>query len=193
MEKENWLPVVGYEGLYEVSDLGRVRSLDRVITLNRKSGPQDRLYSGTVLVGRYGREGYQYHVLCSRDKAHKTLKTHILVAQAFIGERPINMVVDRIDHRKKNNKAFNLQYISTLENLIRGRNCNLKKGKTSRFTGVMVRDDKIIFRKSWRHEGEKRAIRKSGFTSEIDAHKEYLKYKLMPVSELNKIWEADRT
>jgi NUMOD4 motif len=47
--QENWLPIVGYEGLYEVSDLGRVRSLDRIV--ERKDGRQQRV-PATVLRNR---------------------------------------------------------------------------------------------------------------------------------------------
>ena len=49
---ETWLPVVGYEGLYEVSDQGRVRSVDRVVAaLTKSGGPGQRQFRGKILSG----------------------------------------------------------------------------------------------------------------------------------------------
>lgn len=67
MKKENWRPVVGYEGLYEVSDLGNVRSLKR----------------NKVLSPILDKDGY-YIVNLHKDGKQKTYKIHRLVAEAFI-------------------------------------------------------------------------------------------------------------
>jgi hypothetical protein len=86
---ERWVPVVGYEGLYEVSDLGRVRSLDRVV------GDRQRRIRGVVLKGtprslRGTRGGINTRLgvcLCKGGKT-RTHFVHALVLAAFVGPRP---------------------------------------------------------------------------------------------------------
>lgn len=79
---EVWKPVVGYEGFYEVSDLGRVRSVDHFDTLGRFRPGRIR---GTP-VDRAG-AGYRYVSLSRHGKVTK-LNVHVLVLEAFVGPRP---------------------------------------------------------------------------------------------------------
>lgn len=82
MPPERWLPVVGYEGLYEVSDRGIVRSLPRQ-TLTGMRG-------GYPLAGCLDAWGYPHVGLC-RDGKVRTRKVHRLVLEAFAGPRPPGM------------------------------------------------------------------------------------------------------
>lgn len=79
---ERWLPVVGYEGLYEVSDLGRVRSLDRNVTT--RNGV--RRYKGKILA-MTPVNGYPSVALSLVGK-QDTRPVHQLVLEAFAGPRP---------------------------------------------------------------------------------------------------------
>ncbi|MEC4763792.1 NUMOD4 domain-containing protein [Mycobacterium sherrisii] len=88
MTEERWLPVVGYEGLYEVSDLGRVKSLARTViqtlgdgTLYRRRLLPERILKQTQ------RKGYM-RIALWRDGRHKTFSVHTLVLTAFVGPRP---------------------------------------------------------------------------------------------------------
>ena len=89
---ERWLPVVGYEGLYEVSDRGRVRSLDREIVVmmpggwKTASGRTVRRYRGKILKMNPSR-GYPAVVLSLMGK-QDTRDVHQLVMEAFVGPRP---------------------------------------------------------------------------------------------------------
>lgn len=86
MTRERWRPVVGYEGLYEVSSKGRVRSLDRVIEcLNRWGKVASRRVCGCVIRPRIG--AYAMVTLSRADKP-ETLYVHALVLEAFVGPRP---------------------------------------------------------------------------------------------------------
>lgn len=76
---EKWLPVPGYEGIYEVSDLGRVRSLDRLDSLGR-------LRPGLELRPRVDRGGYL--LIHAGGKPRRTLRVHRLVLLAFVGPPP---------------------------------------------------------------------------------------------------------
>jgi DNA-binding XRE family transcriptional regulator len=89
---ELWLPVVGYEGLYEVSDLGRIRSLVR-----------GRLMA-LPICDRYVR------VRLSKDDISKIHNVHSLVCLAFIGPRPEGHDVCHWDGIKTNNRLSNLRY-----------------------------------------------------------------------------------
>lgn len=110
MDGEIWKDVVDYEGYYQVSSLGNVRSLDREV--GSSFGTTRKLY-GKDFIPQRGKRGY-YHVRLSMEGTTKTLKIHQLVAIAFLGHTPSNMkvVVDHIDNDKSNNRADNLQLIS---------------------------------------------------------------------------------
>lgn len=86
---EQWKPVVGYEGYYEVSDAGNVRSLDRVVQRPTPSGG----FAAVPLPGRILRQkkhpktGHRM-VAPSRDGRQETLKVHRMVLEAFVGPPP---------------------------------------------------------------------------------------------------------
>ena len=124
---EEWRPVVGYEGLYEVSNTGQVRSLDRFYY---------RLHKGKVLSPAKDRYGYLTVTLNCNGKS-KTIKIHRLVAQAFI-ENPDNLPqVNHKDEDKTNNNVDNLEWCTAKYNVNFGtrqeryRNTMLEKGHWS--------------------------------------------------------------
>ena len=80
MAEEEWLPVPGYEGYYVVSNLGRVRSIDRTNHLGWK-------YSGRMLSAATHHKGYKYVVMC-RDGEPRTFQVTRLVLEAFVGPPP---------------------------------------------------------------------------------------------------------
>ena len=107
-----WKPVLGYEGIYEVSDMGNVRSLDRVIhTVTGVS----RMKPGRTLAGGVNSRGYMTVTLC--DGTRKQGSNHVLVAQAFLTNPHNARVVNHIDHNKLNNRASNLEYCSVGANI----------------------------------------------------------------------------
>lgn len=110
---ENWKPVVGYEGLYEVSDWGRVRSLDKYI----KNWPKGiRLVKGRVLKPGRHRKGYLLVVL-NKDGVMKTCKVHRLVAIAFIPNPDGLPQVNHKDENKHNNRVENLEWCDNKYNI----------------------------------------------------------------------------
>lgn len=88
-ESERWLPVVGHEGHYEVSDLGRVRSVNRAIPQRHSSGDVAAIhsYQGRILRPVLNSGGYQ-KVNLSREGKKITRAVHRLVLEAFIGLAP---------------------------------------------------------------------------------------------------------
>lgn len=119
-ESESWLPAVGYEGLYEVSDLGRVRSLPRV---RRNGNP----LSGRILRPGPQRRGYLTVALTGRDGVVRSRRVHQLVLAAFVGMRPEGMAVLHRNDVPGDNRLVNLYYGSRLENFVDAR-CNGRQG-----------------------------------------------------------------
>ena len=110
---ENWKPIKGYEGIYEVSDLGRVRSLDRQVDNGHGS---TRIAKGRIMKPHKHYNGY-----CSIGLSNDAIVTHVLihrlVALAFVSGYHEGMEVNHIDENKQNNRADNLEWISRKENL----------------------------------------------------------------------------
>lgn len=100
--QEMWKSVSGYEGLYEVSDLGRVRSLKRATT-------------GGVVLKQTMKRGYM-HVCLSKENKPSTKSVHRLVAEAFIDNPMGKPVVNHMDGDKTNNAVSNLEWATYPEN-----------------------------------------------------------------------------
>lgn len=110
MTHEEWRDVVGFEGSYQVSNIGRVRSLDRTITC--KNG-QTQFYKGRILKPYLGKNGY-YSV---NIKGTPRL-VHRLVAEAFLPTPTDEQThVDHIDGDKTNNHVSNLRFCTAWENI----------------------------------------------------------------------------
>lgn len=109
--KENWRPVAGFEGVYEVSDLGRVRSLDRVQEYQRGSLTIKRLHKGRIL-SPCSSLGYP-----SVNLRGIQTKLHRIVCVAFHGEPGPNQEVLHKDGSRTNSRADNLRWGTRSENI----------------------------------------------------------------------------
>jgi hypothetical protein len=111
IEPEQWRPVIGWEAQYEVSNLGRVRSLDRLIpAVNRDgSGRMNRL-KGRLLKGTPDRDGYLKVNLRNGTGAVSTRMIHTLVLEAWIGPRPLKHDVCHGAGGTSDNSLANLRY-----------------------------------------------------------------------------------
>ncbi|TXH18756.1 MAG: hypothetical protein E6R03_01630 [Hyphomicrobiaceae bacterium] len=109
MSRELWRPVPRWEGLYEVSTRGRVRSLPRIGKL--PTGQATKI-PGRILRQRIGRREYLVVWLCRQDRGQNR-RTHRLVAEAFLGLLPDqrSVEVNHIDGRRQNNRLENLELI----------------------------------------------------------------------------------
>lgn len=103
---EVWKPVVGYEGRYEVSNFGKVRSLDTFVVY---SNGRSRVHKGRVLKQETN-HGYKRVVLVDVDKEKSHKRVHRLVAEAFIPNTNSKPYINHIDHNKQNNCIENLEW-----------------------------------------------------------------------------------
>ena len=99
---ERWLPVPGYEGVYEVSDLGRVRSMDRLDSRGRKR-------RGRVLSPRKTTRDHRSISLCL-NAVSRSFQVHHLVLTAFVGPRPEGLEGCHWDDDPTNNCLSNLRW-----------------------------------------------------------------------------------
>lgn len=102
---EEWRAISGWEGFYEVSDEGRVRSLDRV---GHRNGHPAR-FRGRILAACIGKNGYRTVQLCSPEGQNRHY-VHRLVAFAFFGECPSGHEVCHQNGTRSDNRKINLRY-----------------------------------------------------------------------------------
>lgn len=117
MDIEIWKDIPGYEGAYQASSLGRIRSLERPITqIGRCGKPFTRILKGKILkAGRYNKDGHLSVVL---GRGTNGIQVHYLVALTFIGERIGNLDIRHLDGNPQNNRLDNLVYGTRSENVI---------------------------------------------------------------------------
>ncbi len=110
-----WKPITGYEGLYEVSDDGRVRSVSRIDCRGQRT-PERLLKFGEKRSRDVSKPVMLLFSLC-KARERKTAYVHHVVAQEFIGPRPDGMFVCHIDGDATNNNVSNLYYGTPTENM----------------------------------------------------------------------------
>lgn len=112
MQNEIWKSVKGYEGLYEVSNLGNVKSIDRFIERSNQWGKYIQKYKGKILKNVLHPNGY-FRV----DIQGKLFSVHRLVAENFILNKDISKEVNHKDGNKLNNHVDNLEWVTHSENI----------------------------------------------------------------------------
>lgn len=132
---EVWKPIAGYEGLYEVSNFGRVRFL----IWRGGTNPE-----GGIMKGNKQAHGYIHYCLTDKNKIKRTHLAHILVANAFIGKRPIGFDVNHLNGNKDDNRADNLEYVSRIENIHHAIKSGLHNTRGSRNGRAKLTDDMVI-------------------------------------------------
>lgn len=114
-EQLEWRPVVGFEGLYEVSRCGRVKRVGKAHRTGKGRGGGARLHR--EIKPQKHRGGYLAVQLWREGKMHRPL-LHRVVAAAFIGPCPDGMEVNHIDGSKTSNAASNLEYVNRSQNML---------------------------------------------------------------------------
>lgn len=111
--QELWKPIKNYEGLYEISNLGNVKSLDKIVYCTNQYGTKaTRIRKGKQLKLAKQKNGYMSVSLNS-----KTFKVHRLVAEAFISNPNSFLQVNHKDGDKTNNSVDNLEWCDSYYNM----------------------------------------------------------------------------
>ncbi len=107
---ENWVDIAGCGGLYQVSDLGRIRGLNRTDTIGRR-------VSGRILKGGVNNWGYRQVRLRRNGNKARLFCVHRIVAEIFIGPCPEGHEVNHKNGTKLDNRPVNLEYVTPKENV----------------------------------------------------------------------------
>lgn len=107
LDEMQWLPVVDFEDLFEISEYGHMRRL-----VSRRSKK-----AGTLVGGTTDRNGYTRYYINDRDGCRLSYGAHFLVAQAFIGRQPVGYEVHHKDHNPANNHYSNLEWVTHKQNI----------------------------------------------------------------------------
>lgn len=127
--EEIWKDIPNYEGLYQASSMGRVRSLTRLTEfISGRIG----ILNGRIRKVHISNDGYYKTCLCKNGK-QKSFRIHQLVAMAFLGHEICGhkMVINHIDSNRLNNKLENLEVVTSRENCAKR-----VLPKTSKYVGV---------------------------------------------------------
>jgi len=156
--EEIWKDIPNYEGYYQASNLGRIKSVDRKV----KCRDFTILRSGNVLSQSKNGRGYLYVGFDG-----KAFKVSQLVAMAFLNHKRCGMkrVVHHIDNNKMNNNASNLQIVSQRENSY------THSVGSSKYRGVGFRKDRNKWRAYIRINGNMKHL--GYYNKEYDAHLAY--------------------
>lgn len=115
---EQWKDIKGYEGFYQISNLGNVKGISRFVNNKHKTLS---FIKEKTLKQSFDKDGYCYLHL-TKDGISKRHKVHALVCEVFLEKKTHeNFVIDHINNIKNDNRVFNLQYISIRENVSKDR------------------------------------------------------------------------
>ncbi len=157
--------IPGYEGMYQVSNLGRVKSLSREV-LNRGKFPT--ISKEKFITPIFNGKGY-YILKLFKNGNSKSIAVHVIVAMAFLNHTPDGshkIVVDHINNIKTDNRLENLQLLSQRENCSKDR-----KGGTSQYIGVNWCKTKNKWRARITIDGKYKFL--AYYSTEYEAHYAY--------------------
>lgn len=142
---EIWKKVVGYEGIYEVSNMGRIKRLQKLVETVSKDMREggraqgeykhSRLLPDRILKGIYSDKGY-LTVGLTKDGKSKKVKIHRVVAIAFIVNPENKPEVNHLDGNKQNNRLDNLEWVTGEENVKHA----IEMGLTNKFPDGKLTD-----------------------------------------------------
>lgn len=134
--KEIWKDIANFEGLYEVSNLGRIKSLpkNRGIYFTKEE----------ILKGRVGNGGYLQAILCHSDGTRKSIKFHRIVAETFIENPEDKKTVNHKDGVKTHNGAENLEWNTHGENIRHAFKIGLSNNNYVKKKVSQIKDNKVI-------------------------------------------------
>jgi hypothetical protein len=116
--KEIWKTIKGYEGYYEASNMGNIRSVDRIIlsTANILHTEHKQFRKGKILKQGIGRKGYKI-ISLQKEGKRKTVYTHRIIASTFIENIDNKPCIDHINGIHTDNRAENLRWCTQKENI----------------------------------------------------------------------------
>ncbi|MEZ0117826.1 UNVERIFIED_ORG: hypothetical protein ABRZ91_001783 [Heyndrickxia coagulans] len=148
---EIWKDVKGYEGLYQVSNLGNVRSVDRVVKMVYKNGNVATMKRKGKLLSPYKHKSGYIVVNLSKDGVRKMQYVHRLVLEAFVPNVKGLPDANHINEKKDDNRLENLEWISEKDNCNHGtRNKRIvRTKKLKNITIAFIEGNTVTFENAW--------------------------------------------
>jgi len=167
MEEETWKSISGYDGIYEVSSLGRIKSLSRP----SRSGIGNYAKKEKILKVGLNSEGYPTATLY-KNGTKKTINVHQYVAISFLTHIPdgLKLVIDHTNGNKADNRVINLRIVTNRFNLSLG-NRKDKNKFSSKYVGVCWSSKSRKWQSSIVISGKKKHL--GIFINELDASEAY--------------------
>jgi len=159
---EEWKDIFGYEGLYQISNFGNVKSLKREYTCGKG---RNVIKKETIISQQINNHGYRYCFLFNGKKSIKYIYT--LVGIHFVENPDKKPQINHKDLNKENNNVSNLEWVTNKENTIH--QYSLKRDLP---TGVSKRGNRYVAQTTI--QGKKKHI--GSFSSIIDAKNAYIEY-----------------
>jgi hypothetical protein len=153
MNTEIWKSVKGYEGHYEVSSFGRVKSMPRF--KKARNGALTHPIKERILRQAKTKDGYYCVVLC-KDSNPVTFRTHRIIAQAFIKNPKGKPQVNHKDRNRLNNSVDNLEWCTDSENIVHGLKNRPCRANGNNANNVKLTKDQVL---------SIRALHKAGCTT----------------------------
>lgn len=178
-QRETFIDIPGYEGLYQVSDFGRVKSVLRLVP----SGRRECWYLGKTLAPTPNTKGY-LRVTLSKDSHAKTFMVHRLVLVAFSGSQPRNMEANHKNGERADNRLENLEWLGHADNM---RHSYTVLGR-KRLIGNSNRNAKM----TWGKVDTIREMYDSGVPRHEIAHRFELSFSCIDAIVTNRTWKKER-
>lgn len=145
---EEWRPIAGYEGLYEVSNIGRIRSL------RLRAGRYDRERATPLIRAMRLHDGYPVIDLPGPDRKRKTeitFRVHCIVCETFNGPKPDGFECAHLNGDRADCRAENLKWASPTENqshrILHGTDCRGSR----QYSAILTEQDVIRMRREYVH------------------------------------------
>lgn len=150
---ECWRPIAGFEGIYEASTTGKVRSVDRATKL---ANGNVRKYRGQLISQFENSAGY-YVIRLSKNGKTSPHRVHRIVAETFIGERGQGLEIRHLDGNPKNNDVSNLKYGTHSENMFdkRGHGTDYNANKSVGNCGHTLVDERNLVKSRFASHGHR--------------------------------------
>lgn len=168
LENEVWKPIKEWEGIYEISNYGRIKSLPRLVI--KKNGWDSVLKEKIIAGVKIPKDNVYISCTLRFNNKLKEIRMHTLVASHFLEKDSTKKFVNHIDGNKRNNHVSNLEWVNSHEN---NAHMVLLKKKTSMYVGV----NKVnAIKRKWQSRIMLNGVRTvlGYFETEIEAHNAYI-------------------
>ena len=126
--QEIWKDISGYEGIYQVSNLGNIRSCERKVYFKKGNPLTSYMTVPEKIISKHISNTGYYRVGLRKDGKRKFLSVHRIVTSAFIDNPENKPHVNHIDGNRLNNHSDNLEWVTCQENIIHARDTGLSHG-----------------------------------------------------------------